>query len=148
MIENYFVHHSVEVIVSLMIMAIIFGLALIQLRERHFAGKRLQAYLGAILFGLMFGGIVGFILTPLNMSRMHGDLSMEDPEYLERYFPALFLFLLVIRTQLTTRLPLIGGMVRAYRAANLRRTIEKSEAQLEKFIAMDSDAGETVNGNA
>jgi len=113
------------------VIALLFVLiAAVTLRDRHRQGDGWHVYLGALLYGSLFGIMVGFVLAPMRLALMNGELptSMAGPSGL-----LVFAAIIALRRGLLARLPFLGPQVKAYRRASLRRAIETSQKQLAKL---------------
>ncbi|WP_306253561.1 hypothetical protein [Parvularcula sp. IMCC14364] len=118
-----------------------FVLAISILRKRHMDGRPWATRGGALVYAIIFAGFVGGIMVPLQMDLMNGGMAeMSDAELITSRLPGLVFFMLVIRSDVTGRLPVVGTFIRAYRSAMLRRTIEGAHKRLEKMQALDGRA--------
>ena len=122
-----------------------FFVSLFWLRARHLGGKPFSTRFGSLIYGGVFATFVIAVMVPMRTQMMEqGPASLQGPEEMLRYIPAFLAFFLIIRSDLTGRLPLIGRFIRAYRGAVLRRTIEGAEKRLEKMAALDERAATGV----
>ena len=112
------------------------------LRKEHRGGKPVMVHAGALVYGLILGGFVGTVMVPLRLALMEGTLDFESREFLQWYVPALAAFLIMLRTDVTARLPLIGRPIRAYRSAMLRRSITHAQKRLAKMERMGGGASD------
>ncbi|MCI5047181.1 MAG: hypothetical protein MRY59_06745 [Aquisalinus sp.] len=118
-----------------------FILAIAILRKRHMDGRPWATRGGAMVYALIFAGFVGGIMVPLQMDFMNGGIAeMSEAELLTSRLPGLLFFMIVIRSDVTGRLPMVGSLIRAYRSAMLRRTIEGAHKRLDKMQALDERA--------
>ena len=107
-----------------------------------FSAERVwAARAGALVYSMIFAGFVVGIMVPLRLQLLGGGLDdLSDTDVALRALPPLLFFILIIRTDVTGRLPLIGYVIRAFRSAVLRKTIEGAGKRLEKLAAMDRPA--------
>jgi hypothetical protein len=120
----------IEVSVAL---AIAFGFlisALATLRERHRDAAAWHVWLGALIYGTVFGCLIGFVVMPLRLVLTDGSLPPEQAGYAGL---GLFAAVIVLRRGVLSRLPVLGPQVKAYRRAALRRSIEQAEKRIEKL---------------
>ncbi len=126
----------IEAVTALVIALFIFVSSYFQITREHIPrGDVLSVRLGAALQGLLYGGVVAFVMLPLRMQLMAGD---GDP--MQRGFSSWFGALGIIslmRSGIIARAPLIGHPFRAYRLASLRRTVSLSQARIERLEALD-----------
>lgn len=104
------------------------------LKERHRDRQAWHVHAGAAIYGAMFGVLIGFFIMPLRVALMSGELPSEVAG------PSAFgvlVLVIAMRMGWIARAPFIGPQVRAYRRANLRRSIESAKRQLEKLSAKD-----------
>lgn len=121
---------------------IVFVLSFIWLRPEHRSGKPWLTHLGALMFGVLLGVFSAMVMVPLQMAVTEGRMEMYSPEYLAWYLPAFCVAVILLRTDVTARLPLLGIPIRAYRSALLRRQIAQAEKRLAKLQAMEPAAPE------
>lgn len=119
-------------VVALVVLGFFFGLV----RRRHMGSAVAATHIGAVIYALLFGALVGFVILPVRLSLMEGEASAEEWAFWRHYLPAMGAFLLLVRSDLLMRLPGVGKFLRAYRAAGLRRAVENAEKRLAKFTAM------------
>ncbi|MEM0927663.1 MAG: hypothetical protein AAGI89_00065 [Pseudomonadota bacterium] len=117
------------------ILTLFTGTAFFQLKPEHLEGPKSMAMLGAALFGLIFGLIVVTAILPF---RIEGQGEDAPP-----WVPAIAFVFFALRSDRVTKLPIIGGPLRAYRIATLRRTITQSRQRLDKMGV----AGDTIGSN-
>ncbi|PQA89483.1 hypothetical protein [Hyphococcus luteus] len=129
----------IEAFVALFITGVFVVSAMLTLRDRHRDRSAWHVYLGAAIYGALFGAIIGFIIVPLRMALMNGDMPTGMAGY--SGLGALVL-IIALRRGLIARLPFLGPQVKAYRRASLRRQIEAAQKQLDKLTPnTGSDAG-------
>jgi len=104
--------------------------AMINLRRRHRDVAVWHVWLGALVYGAVFGALIGFVVMPLRLFLTDGSVPPEQAGYAGL---GLFAVLLVLRQGVLSRVPLLGPQVKAYRRAALRRTIEQAEKQIAKL---------------
>lgn len=124
---------------------LIFGASFIWLREKHMGGRGKQARIGALVYGLIFGGYMVLIMLPLLPVRMRmsaGDMRPGDEILQIKMLAAFALFIIIIRSDVTGRLPFLGTYIRAYRAALLRKTITGAEKRLDKMATLEGQGNE------
>ncbi len=120
-------------------------ISLFMLKKEHTDGRSWAARVGALFYSVIFGAFVGVVMVPLRMQMMDaGVAEMDDTTLLLRTLPTLAFFILVIRSDVTGRLPVIGTFIRAYRTAMLRRTIEGAGKRLKKIAALEERAAAGV----
>lgn len=112
---------------------VVFAMSFLWLREEHRGGKPWLTHIGALIFGVLLGGFVAIVMVPLRIALMEGRMEMDSPDFLKWYLPAFAVFIFLLRTDVTARLPLIGIPIRAYRAALLRRQIAHAQKRLAKM---------------
>ena len=120
----------IEGFVALSIMAFFVIGSMLALKERHRDVPAWHVHVGAAIYGAIFGLIIGFIIVPLRMGLMRGDLPAGMAGYAG--LGALVL-IIALRRGFLTRLPFLGPQVKAYRRAALRRSIEASQKELDKL---------------
>lgn len=127
----------IELAVAATIAAVFVLAAAATLRDRHRQGDGWHVYVGAAIYGLIFGTIVGFVLVPIRISMLSGEVptNMMGP------MGAGVLFVVIaLRRGWIGKLPFLGPQVRAYRRATLRRIIEVSQKQLDKLTPQTLEA--------
>lgn len=123
---NYWVEAAVAAVVT-----VVFCLtAMLMIRERHRDAALWHVLLGAAIYGAIFGLVIGFVIVPLRMVLINGDLP---PQYAAVSGFGVLAVMIALRRGLIGRLPFLGPQVRAYRRALLRRTIETAQAQLDRL---------------
>jgi hypothetical protein len=90
---------------------------------------------GAFVQGAVLGAMLAFVILPFRMQMMENPGAPPRPEAAFAFLGA-FAVLLMARFGLLVRVPIIGGPVRAYRRASLRRQIRIANARLERLQAM------------
>ncbi|MBD0426646.1 hypothetical protein [Aquisalinus flavus] len=121
---------------------IVFALSFVWFRPEHRGGKPWLTHLGALIFGFLFGGFIGLVMVPLGQAVTEGRIEMYSTDYLKWYLPALVVLILMLRTDVTVRLPLLGAPIRAYRSALLRRQIAQAQKRLAKMEGMGAGRGQ------
>lgn len=96
-----------------------------------------HVHAGAAIYGALVGAVIGFVIVPLRVVLMNGDLP---PQYAAGSGFAVLAIMISIRRGLIGRLPFLGPQVRAFRRASLRRAIETANKQLSKLEARDGKA--------
>lgn len=122
--------YEIGAIIAAVIALLFVLIAAVTLRDRHRQGDGWHVYLGALFYGLLFGVMVGFVLAPMRLAMMNGELptNIAGPSGL-----VVFAAIIALRRGLLARLPFLGPQVKAYRRASLRRVIETAEKQLAKL---------------
>ncbi len=131
----------IEGVTALVIALFIFAGSFFQLRDDHLGGDALSVRFGALLQGLLFGGVVAFVMLPLRLQLMQGAMSGHGPSLpangYNAWFGALAL-IWVIRSGVVARAPVIGHPFRAYRLASLRRSVEIAQGRISRLEALDA----------
>lgn len=109
--------------------------AFVNLRERHRDVAAWHVWVGALIYGVVFGAVIGFVILPLRLLLAEGSLPPEQAGYAGLGFLAV---VIALRRGLLTRLPVLGPQVKAYRRAALRRSIEGAEKQIVKLSPKDA----------
>ncbi|NWG70088.1 MAG: hypothetical protein HXY23_00545 [Parvularculaceae bacterium] len=128
MAENFYFY--VEVAAAVVIALGFLISAMVNLRARHRDVGAWHVWLGALVYGAVFGCLVGFVVMPLRFLLTDGSVPPEQAGYAGL---GLFAVLLVLRRGVLSRLPLLGPQIKAYRRAALRRAIEQAEEQIAKL---------------
>ncbi|MEZ5895457.1 MAG: hypothetical protein R3C51_03570 [Parvularculaceae bacterium] len=123
---------TVEAMVAAAVMVIFFIQSLFTLKERHRDVEAWHVHVGAAIYGLIFGGVIGFVIVPMRALLMDGSLPPQVAAY--SGFGVLGV-MLALRTGFIARLPFVGPQVRSYRRASLRRVIERSNKQLNQLTS-------------
>ncbi len=135
---------QIQIIAACLLALIFLVIALFWLRERHLDGKPVSARVGAFIYGLILATFVTGVLMPVQQLMRDDPESFFTTEGRMIYIPTIIAFLLLLRSDLTGRIPLIGKFIRAYRSAILRRTIEGAEKRLDKMAALEKRHAEGV----
>ncbi|GJL95441.1 MAG: hypothetical protein DHS20C05_18460 [Hyphococcus sp.] len=120
----------IEVAVAVGVAGVFIIMSLVTLRERHRDVPAWHVHTGAAIQGAVFGIIIGFVLVPMRIMLMQGELPSNMMGVSGFGF---LLILIALRRGLFSRLPFLGPQVKAYRRASLRRSIEGSQKQLDKL---------------
>ncbi len=132
----------VEAVIALVVAGAFAIASMIKLRRRHFDTPAWHVHLGAGIYGLVFGAVIGFVLVPLRLLVMSdGHVPAEVSAWSGLGF---VLVMIALRRGLLGRLPYLGPQVRAYRRASLRRVIEASQKELDKLEAHPDPAVKEV----
>lgn len=123
---NYYIEGGVAVVILLFFVIS----SLSSLKERHRDTPAWHVHLGAAIYGAIFGAIIGFVIVPLRMVLMEGELPPQTAAYSGL---GLFALIIALRRGLIGRLPFLGPQVKAYRRASLRRQIEVAHKQLDRL---------------
>lgn len=118
----------VETGVAAVIVFIFLINAALTLRDRHRDVERWHVLLGAAIYGAMFGAVVGFVIVPMRVVLMNGELP---PQYAAGSGFGVLFIMIALRRGVLARLPFLGPQVKAYRRAALRRQIEIAQKQLD-----------------
>ncbi len=121
---------TVEAMVAAVVMIIFFIQSLLTLKERHRDVAAWHVHVGAAIYGLIFGSVIGFVIVPMRALLMDGSLPPQIAAY--SGFAVLGI-MLALRSGLIARLPFVGPQVKSYRRAALRRIIERSNQQLDQL---------------
>ncbi len=100
------------------------------IRKRHRDAALWHVLLGAAIYGAIFGLVIGFVIVPLRMVLINGDLP---PQYAAASGFGVLAVMISLRRGLIGKLPFLGRQVKAYRRALLRRTIETAQSELAKL---------------
>jgi hypothetical protein len=117
--------------------------ALFTFKPEHVEHHPTRVYVGAVLQGLILGGLIGFVILPVRLAFFVPDPDLVSQAPPQRglaslsLLPALLL-LIVIRRGLLARAPLIGPYLRAYRRAALKHQIDGARRALTRLEAMDT----------
>lgn len=122
----------IEGTVAFFIMIFFVIMSMATLRERHRDTAAWHVHLGAAIYGAVFGLVIGFVIVPLRMVLMSGELP---PEMMSFSALGLLVVVIALRRGVIGQLPFLGPQVKAYRRASLRRAIEASQKQLDKLTA-------------
>ena len=129
---------EVQIIIAALVTLMIFGMSFIWIKPEHMEGRAAATRIGALIYGLVYGAFIGMVMVPFQMQMMDNGMSGDISSVLSRRLPAVAFLVLLVRSDFSARLPLIGKYLRAYRAANLRRSIESASKRLEKLAALDA----------
>ena len=128
MIEPHGIWFELSVIGFIVAVFILYAMA--TLKERHCDLAAWHVYIGAAFYGFVIGLIIAFVILPL---RVYLLSSETRPEIAAFAGIGVFLVMFSMRRGLIGRLPFLGPQLRAYRRANLRKTIESASAELTKL---------------
>lgn len=120
----------IEIAVAAFITLIFVIASLVTLRARHRDVSAWHVHLGAAIYGVIFGAVIGFIIVPLRMALLGGEMPAETAGLSGA---GALILIIALRRGLLARLPFLGPQVRAYRRASLRRQIEGAQKQLDKL---------------
>lgn len=120
----------IEIFVATAITLVFVISAMLTLRERHRDMSAWHVYLGAGIYGAIFGAIIGFVIVPLRAALIDGNLP---PQTAGMFGFAALLLIIALRRGALARLPFLGPQVKAFRRASLRRQIEAAQNQLDKL---------------
>lgn len=120
----------VEIVVAVMIMVVFVISSIMSLKERHRDLPAWHVFLGAAIYGAVFGLIIAFVIMPLRMFLLQGGLSPRAAAFSGL---GLLFIVILLRRGLIGRLPFLGPQVKAFRRASLRRTIEVAQKQLDEL---------------
>ena len=110
---------------------------LVGLRKRHRDASVWVIYGGASVYGAVFGAIIVFAVMPMRSALTAGD---DFTPQMGASAAAVFGLVYALRTGLLARAPLFGPLVRAYRRAMLRKSIEDAEKALKRLGGGRDDA--------
>ena len=127
----------IEAMVAIVVMVAFLFSSLFTLRNRHADKAMWHVHLGALIQGAIFGVVVGYLVLPMRMMLMEGELP---PRMTGIYAVAMLALIIALRRGLIARLPGLGPQVKAYRRASLRRSIENSQKQLDKLAPKEDRA--------
>jgi hypothetical protein len=138
----------IEIGVALWITALVFGSTLF-FKPEHMEHNPLRVRVGAVLQGLILGGLVGFFILPLRLAFFLPDpqIIADAPRVSHTGLASLslipiFVFLVVVRRGLLARLPFLGRSIRAYRRAALLYQIDGAKKSLVRLEALDGKVSE------
>jgi len=123
-------NYAVEAVIALFITGAFVLFSMTSLRERHRDMAAWHVNLGAAIYGVLVGLIIGFVIVPMRMVLMSGQVPPQTAAISGFGFLAV---MMSIRRGLIGRLPFLGPQVKAYRRAMLRKTIETAQKQLDKL---------------
>jgi uncharacterized membrane protein YedE/YeeE len=123
---TYYIEGGIAATIAIMFLVS----AMITLKERHRDVAAWHVWLGALIYGALFGLIIGFVIVPARTLLASGEVPPQTAAYTGFGFLAV---IIALRRGLLARLPFLGPQVKAYRRASLRRSIETSQKQLEKL---------------
>jgi hypothetical protein len=126
---------TVEAMVALAVSLIFLVQSALTLKERHRDVEAWHIHVGAAIYGLIFGGVIGFVIVPMRALLMDGTLPPQIAAY--SGFAVLGI-MLALRSGLIARLPFVGPQVKSYRRAALRRTVERANVQLAQLAKKKS----------
>jgi len=127
----------VELAVAATVVVVFVVASMMNNKPRHMDAAPWHVHLGAAIYGVLVGAIIGFVIVPLRALLMNGALA---PHYAALSGFGVLVIMLSLRRGLVGRLPFLGPQVRAFRRASLRRTIETAQKQLDRLAARDADA--------
>lgn len=111
--------------------------AFILFKPEHVAHHPVRVRIGAVLQGIIVGGLVGLVLLPLRLSFLIPELPGPPQAIASTAVLPGFILLLVIRRGLLARAPFIGRYLRAYRQAALKQDIDTARQRLARLQKMD-----------
>ncbi|MEO1014471.1 MAG: hypothetical protein AAFX08_04705 [Pseudomonadota bacterium] len=112
------------------IIAVFVAFAAATLKARHRDGGTAQVLVGAAIYGCVVGLVIAFVILPLRVTLIDGDVP---PQVAAFGGVGVFVTMFSLRRGLVGRLPLLGPQVKAFRRAQLRRTIETAQKDLSKL---------------
>ena len=124
--QNFYV----ELAIALIVVAAFLIVTALSVREKHRDVEAWHVFLGAAIYGGIVGAVIGFVIVPLRALLLDGELPPQTAAGAGFGFLAV---MITLRSGILFRAPFLGPQVRAYRRAMLRRTIERSEQQLQKL---------------
>lgn len=127
----------IEAAVVAGILAVFLFQAFVLFRPEHVAHHPRRVKIGAVLQGIIVGGLVGLVLLPLRLSVLIPDLPGPQQAIASTAVLPAFILLLVIRRGVLARAPLIGRYLRAYRQAALKHDIDVARRRLARLEKMD-----------
>ncbi|HWB45715.1 MAG TPA: hypothetical protein VG900_09770 [Hyphomicrobiaceae bacterium] len=125
---------------------VFFLFAFFVFKPEHVEHHPTRVYIGAVLQGLIVGGLVAFVILPLRFAffvphALVPDVPQPPPPpkgVASLAVPPALLLLLVIRRGVLARVPLIGPFIRAYRRAALKHQIDGARRTLARLEALDA----------
>ena len=146
--------YAFEAAVVAFIIVVFLIVAATTLRARHRDTALWHVLLGAGVYGAIVGLVIAFIVLPLRIVLMNAE---TPPEVAALGGVAVFLMMFALRRGAAGRLPFLGAQIKAFRRAQLRKTIETAEKQLAALggavgcaegdnpaVGRDAGAGETA----
>lgn len=127
---NYYIEGAIAAVIAIVFLIT----AMMTLKERHRDVAAWHVNLGALIYGLLFGAVVGFVIVPARTLLTSGNVPSQTAAYTGFGFLGV---MIALRRGLLARLPFLGPQVKAYRRASLRRAIETSQKQLDKLMPKD-----------
>ncbi len=118
----------IETAIAAFVALIVIAMSFVLLKPEDMAGEQREVRIGAAIYGVILGAIIGFGVVPLRM-------SMTKPDGEVSWLPLLASFGLIIFLRMggLGRTPGVKRVTQAYQKAMLRRTIAKSERRLAKL---------------
>ncbi len=103
-------------------------------KPEHVEHHPLRVRIGALIQGLTIGILIGFVILPVRIAFFDPQLAPQTPNSVSSaaFLPA-FLLLIAIRRGVLLRTPYISRFLRAYRRANLLRTLDVTTKQLTRL---------------
>lgn len=129
----------IELGVATLVFALVFGVNLFILKPEFMQGEDKMVRVGAGLHALTLAAVVGFLFVPLRLAFL-GDAPAATPSWLPAAAIGAVVF---VRIGGLRRIPGLKPALVAHRKAVLRRTIAKSQEQLDKLTAAPRASGET-----
>jgi hypothetical protein len=120
----------IEIAVAAIITLVFVFTSIATLRARHRDMSAWHVHLGAAIYGVIFGAVIGFIIVPLRVALMGGEMPPETAGFSGA---GALILIIALRRGMLARLPFLGPQVKAYRRASLRRQIEGAQKQLDKL---------------
>ena len=130
--------YAFEAAVVAFIVAVFISVAFVTLKPRHRDVDAWHVVAGAAIYGAIIGLVIAFIVLPMRMLLINGDAPPATAA-----LGAIFVFLTMfsLRRGLVGRIPFLGPQVRAFRRAQLRKTIETAQEQLDGLLQQPDAAG-------
>ena len=137
---NALLAYGFEAAVVAFIVSVFVIYALATLRARHRDEAKWHIGVGAAVYGFIIGLIIAFVILPMRTRLIDGE---TPPEVAAVSGVMVFLVMFSMRRGLIGRLPFLGAQLKSYRRAQLRKTIETAEAQLDKLERENGRAAAT-----
>lgn len=127
----------IEAAVMAAIVAAFLIQAFVLFKPEHTEHNPLRVRVGAILQGVVVGGLVSLVLLPLRLSILVPEIPAPATAVASTAVLPAFLLILVVRQGLLARVPVVGRYVRSYRQAALKHDIDLARKRLARLQRMD-----------
>ncbi|MEL7485864.1 MAG: hypothetical protein AAGJ87_01470 [Pseudomonadota bacterium] len=129
-------NYAFEAAVVSFIVSVFVLYAYANLRDRHRDEAKWHIGVGAAVYGFIIGLVIAFVILPMRTVLINGE---TPPEMAAVSGVGVFLVMFSLRRGLVGRLPFLGAQLKAYRRAQLRKTIESASRELGRLEAKNGD---------